>query len=144
MRRRTRLRGADGFKTAATAYRKPGLFFYVNALELLAKTDAAGRARGEPFDADVLSWVKIIANQKALRVVAGGAQFRDGGVSFTANVTFDPALQKPARGLFRQPVPWRALKPLHHAPRPAQFAATVNLPEKNRAAAAPRAARRGS
>jgi hypothetical protein len=126
------LRGTDGFKTAATEHRKPGLFFYASAQELFARADAAGRARGEPFGADLLAWLKITANQKAVRSVAGCIQFRDGGVALTASGKFDPALKSPLMALFTGP-PVK-VDPLHHARKPASFAATVNLPEKDRGA----------
>jgi hypothetical protein len=127
------LRATEGFKTAAAEYRKPGLFFYVNAPELFAKADAAGRARGEALDSDLLAWLKLTANPKALRVLAGRIHFRDGGAALTAGCRFDPSQKSPLVEFFAGP-PVK-VDALHHARRPASFAATVNLPEKNRGSA---------
>ena len=127
------LRGTDGFKAAATEYRKPGLFFYANAPELFAKLDAAGRAAGDPMDSDLIAWLRITGGPKALKSVAGCVQFRDGGLAFTAGGKFDPAQKSPLADLFAGP-PVK-IDALYHARKPASFAATVNLPEKNRAAA---------
>jgi hypothetical protein len=127
------LRATEGFKTAAAEYRKAGLFFYLNAPDLFAKADAAGRARGEAIDSDLLAWVKLTANPKALRSVAGRIHVRDGGVVLTAGGRFDPALRSPLLDFFAGP-PVK-VDALHHARRPASFAATVNLPGKNRGAA---------
>ena len=127
------LRASDTFKAAATEYRKPGMFFYVNAPELVAKSDAAGRVRGEPFDLDLFAWLKITANPKALKIVVGNIQFRDGGLALTASGKFDPAQKSPLVDIFAGP-PVK-VDALHHARRPASFAATINLPEKNRGAA---------
>ena len=127
------LRTAAGFKAAAAAHRKPGIFFYADAPALLAKLDEAARARGEPFDSDVLAWLRITANQKAVKSLAGGVRFRDGGLALTAVGTFDPAAASPLLAFLAGP-PVKVAT-LHHARKPAAFAATVNLPEKNRAAA---------
>jgi hypothetical protein len=127
------LRETAGFKSAASEFRKPGLFFYANAPELVARLDAAGRARGEPFESDLFAWLKLTANPKALRAVAGVVRFRDDGLALVASGTFDPAQKSPLNEFFTGP-PVR-VDPLHHVRRPAAFAATVNLPEKNRAAA---------
>jgi hypothetical protein len=127
------LRTTEGFKAAATEYRKTGLFFYANAPELFAKADAAGRARDEAFDFDLLAWLKITANPKALKSLAGCAQFRDGGLALTVSGRFDPAQKSPLADLFAGP-PVK-VDALYHARKPVSFAATVNLPEKNRAAA---------
>jgi hypothetical protein len=127
------LRNTDGFKTAATEYRKPGLFFYANAQQLTTKAGEAARVRGEPFDLDLFAWLKLTANPKALKSLAGCVQFRDGGLALVAGGTFDPAQKSPLAELFSGPPVKVDL--LHHARKPASFAATVNLPEKNRAAA---------
>jgi hypothetical protein len=127
------LAAKENFKAAAAEYRKPGLFFYAYAPALLAKVDAAGKARGEPFESDVLAWLRITANQKAVKSVAGLAHFRDGGVALTVGARLDPALKSPLADLLSgAPVKPDALA---HARKPASFAATFNLPEKNRAAA---------
>lgn len=122
-----------GFKAAAAEFRKPGVFFYANAPELLSKLDEAGRVRGAPFDSDLLAWLRFTANAKALKSVAGRVQLRDGGLSLVVSVTLDPTQKSPLGEFLSGP----AVKAdaLHHARRPASFAATVNLPEKNRAAA---------
>lgn len=130
---KTALRGADGFKAAAAEFRKPGLFFYADAPALVTKLDAAGRARGEAFESELFAWLKLTANPKALKAVAGCVQFRDGGLSVAVSGTFDPAQKSPLADLFAGP-PVKA-DALHHVRAPASFAATVNLPEKNRAAA---------
>jgi len=127
------LAGTEGFKAAAAGYRKPGLFFYANAPQLIAKMDAAGRARGAPFDFELYALLRLTANAKALKAVAGTVQFRDGGAALTVGVQLDPAQQSPlAAVLGGPPVKGDALR---HARRPAAFAATVSLPEQNRAAA---------
>ena len=127
------LGGTDGFKSAAVEYRKPGLFFYANVPELVVKADVAGLARGAPFDFDLLAWLKLTANPKALKTLAGNVQFRDGGLALTAGGKFDPAQKSPLANLFSGP-PVK-VGALHHARKPASFVATVNLPDKNRAAA---------
>ncbi len=127
------LGGTDGFKSAAAEYRKPGLFFYANAPELVAKADAAGRARGVPIDLDPLAWLKLTANPKALKAVAGNVRFRDGGLALTVSLKLDSAHTSPLANLFSGP-PVK-VDALHHARKPASFAATINLPEKNRGAA---------
>lgn len=130
---KTSLRGADDFKAAAAEYRKPGLFFYADVPALLAKIDAAGRKRGDPIESDLLAWLRITANQKALKSIAGSVQFRDEGLSLTVSMKLDPA-QKSHLADFFSGLP---VKPdaLQHARKPASFAATMNLPEKNRAEA---------
>ncbi|QJW93493.1 hypothetical protein [Frigoriglobus tundricola] len=127
------LAGTAGFKSAAAGYRKPGLFFYANAPQLVAKMDAAGRDRGAPFDFELFALLKLTANAKALKTVAGTVQFRNGGAALTVGVQLDPAQRSPlAAVLAGPPVKGDAL---HHARRPVAFAATVNMPERNRAAA---------
>ncbi len=129
------LRATAGFKAAATEYRKPGLFFYANAPEFFAKADAAGRVRMREaaLDVDEFAWLKLIANPKALTAVAGCVQFRDNGLSLVASGRFDPAHKSPLADFFAGPA--AKVETLHHARKPASFAATVNLPEKDRAAA---------
>jgi hypothetical protein len=127
------LRGAEGFKAAAAEYRKPGLFFYADSPQLLAKANAAGQARGEPFESDLLAWLRLTANQKALKAVAGLAQFRDGGLSLTVGARLDPAQKSPLAELLSGPA--AKSDALKFAKKPASFAATFNLPEKDRAAA---------
>ena len=127
------LRTTDGFKAAATEYRKPGVFFYANAPDLFAKLDAAGRAAGDPIDSDLLAWLRLTAGPKALKAVAGHVGFRDGGLSVTVSAKLDPAQKNPLADLLAGPAV--KVEALHHARRPATFAATVNLPDKNRAAA---------
>ncbi len=130
---KTTLRESPGFKTAAAEFRKPGLFFYANAPELVAKLHAAGKARGEPFDSELFAWLKLTANPKALKAVAGNIQFRDGGLALTVSGTFDPAQKSPLIDFFAGPP--AKVEALYHARKPASFAATVNLPEKTRASA---------
>ncbi|MCI0705376.1 MAG: hypothetical protein L0241_30315 [Planctomycetia bacterium] len=130
---KTHLRGTDEFKTAAAAYRQTGLFFYINVPQFIAKTDEAGRLRGAMFDFDIYSWVKLTANHKALKSISGCVRFRDGGLSLTVNGWFDPAQKSPLMDFFAGS--GVKVELLHHARKPASFAASVNLPEKNRGAA---------
>ncbi len=129
------LRATAGFKAAATEYRKPGLFFYANAPEFFAKSDAAGRVRMREaaIDFDAFVWLKLIANEKALKSLAGCLQFRDNGLSITVGAKFDPAQKSPLFDAFSGPAV--KVDTLHHARKPVSFAATVSLPEKDRAAA---------
>lgn len=127
------IKATEAFKTAAAEYRKPGVFFYANAPELFAKIDAAGRAAGDPMDSDLLAWLRLTAGPKALKAVAGHVGFRDGGLVVTAGAKLDPAHPSPLAALLSGPAV--KVDALHHARRPATFAATVNLPQKDRAAA---------
>jgi hypothetical protein len=130
---KTGLRGTDGFKAAAATYRQPGLFFYVNAPEFVAKVDEAGRRRGAMLDSDLYAWVKLTANHKALKSLAGCLRLRDGGLALAVGGKFDPAQKSPLMDLFAGP--GAKVELLHHARKPASFAAAVTLPEKDRAAA---------
>lgn len=130
---RTSLLAGEGFKAAAAEYRKAGLFFYADAPELFAKADAAHRARGGASGLDALTWLKLTAGPKSLRAVAGGVRFRDHGLELTVGGRFDPAAKGPLLDLFAGPAV--GADALHHAHKPASFAATVNLPEKGRGAA---------
>lgn len=127
------LRATDGFKAAATEYRKPGLFFYANAPEFFARLDASARVRGAALDFDPFAWLKLLANPKALKAVAGCVQFRDNGLSLVVGARFDPAHKSPLLDALSGPAV--KVETLYHAREPAAFAATVNLPEKDRAAA---------
>jgi hypothetical protein len=126
------LRDAAGFKATAAEFRKPGLFFYLDAPQLSAKLNAAGRARGAAFESDLLVWLRLTANPKALTAVGGCVQFHDGGLRLSASATLDPAQKSPLADLLSGP-PVRA-ELMHHARRPAA-AVAFNLPEKGRAAA---------
>lgn len=130
---KTSLGATAGFKAAAAEYRKPGLFFYADAPELFAKLDAAGKARGAAFDLDPLAWLKLTAGAKALKSLAGCVQFRDNGLSLAVGTWFDPAEKSPLLDFFAGP--GVKVELLHHARKPAAFAATATLPEKDRAAA---------
>lgn len=125
------LAGAPGFKEAAAEYRKPGVFFYADAPKLFAAADAANRARGA--GSDVLAWLKLTANPKALKTIAGCVQVRDGGLALVIGGRFDPAERSPLTNFFSGPEV--KAEALHHARKPATFAATVNLSAKDRAAA---------
>jgi hypothetical protein len=127
------LRTAAGFKAAAEQYRKAGLFFYADAPELFAKLDAAARAREEAMDSDWLAWLRIVAGRRAVKWVAGCAQFRDGGIAISASLKLDTAQKSPLAEFLSGPAV--KIDGLHHARKPASFAYTVSLPEKNRAAA---------
>ncbi len=130
---------AAGFAAAATAHRKPGLFFFVDYPAFATQTAAAGKARGAPagvagwLGADPLAWFDLAANPKAVRAVAGTVRFRDGGVSAVVAATLDPAHKSPLADVLSGP----AVKAewLHHARKPADFAFAVTFPEKDRAAA---------
>ncbi len=127
------LRATDGFKAAATEYRKAGLFYYANAPEFFAKLDATAPLRRHAIDFDPFAWLKLTANQKALKSLAGCAQFRDNGLSLTVGAKFDPAHKSPLLDAFAGPAV--KVETLHHARKPATFTTTVSLPEKDRAAA---------
>jgi hypothetical protein len=138
-----------GFKEAATAHRKTGVFYYVNFPEFCTKLDAANRARGMArgigelipggaggaggSDFDILAWFKLTANPKAVKSVAGRISFRDGGVSATMSAVFDPAQKSPLLEFLSGPGVQVNL--LHHTRKPATFAIGVTFPEKNRGAA---------
>jgi hypothetical protein len=127
------LRTTDKFKAAASEFRKPGVFFFADTTELFAKTNGAGRLQSVPLVADLLAWVQITANGKSLKSLAGNLQLRDGGLALTLGGTFDRTQNSPLFDVFAgAPV---KVDTLHHARKPASFAATVSLPEKNRAAA---------
>jgi len=132
------------FKEAAATHRKTGLFYFVNFPEFSTKFDAANKARGgmrgiedliglggESFDA--LAWFKITANPKAVKAIAGNVRFRDGGLAATFSATMDPAHKSPLMEFLAGP--GVKVELLHHVRRPASFAFTVSLPEKNRGAA---------
>src|SRR5207237_3397086 len=70
---------------------------------------------------------------KAVRTIAGSLRFGDDGVSLTVTGTFDPAHRSPLVEFLTGS--GAKVELLHHAPKPAVLAATVALPEKNRAAA---------
>ena len=135
------------FKEAATAHRQTGLFFYVNYPDFTAKFGTATRVRGLPRgegtdlrsllaggESELYEWFNLTANPKAVKSLAGCIRFRDGGVSATVAATFDPAQKSPLLDFLSGP--GVKLELLHHAHRPATFAFTVTLPEKNRAEAA--------
>lgn len=139
------LSAAAGFKDAAGAHRKTGVFFYVDFPELTARMDAANRARGDvrgveqlipglaATGLDALDWFKLTANAKAVKSVAGNVRFRDGGLSLSVAATFDPSQKSPLLDFLSGP--GVKVELLHHARRPASFAVGVALPEKNRSAA---------
>jgi hypothetical protein len=127
------LAGTPAFKSAAALHRKPGVFFYANAAEYCAKSDAANKARGDATDPDLLAWFKLTANPKAVKTLAGSVRFRDGAIVVTVGGAVEPAEKSPLVALFSgsgAKVEW-----LNHAPRPAVVAVTVPFPEKDRAAA---------
>ncbi|HJZ53875.1 MAG TPA: hypothetical protein VKE74_02895, partial [Gemmataceae bacterium] len=128
------LSGVPAFKDAAAAHRRPGVFFYANAAEFSAKFDAINRARGGVLEPDLYAWLKLLANAKAVKTVAGCVRFRDGGLSVTVGATFDAAQKSPLVDFLSGS--GVKVELLHPAPRPAAFAFVVNLPEKDRAAAA--------
>jgi hypothetical protein len=127
------LAATPAFKSAAAAHRQPGVFFFANVTEFGAKLDAANKSRGEMPGSDLSAWFQLAVNLKAVRTLAGSLRFRDDGLTATVSATLDATQKSPVLeflGGSGAKVEW-----LHHAPKPAVFAATVALPEKNRAAA---------
>jgi hypothetical protein len=124
---------AAGFKEAAVTHRRPGLFFFVNAPAFCDKYEAAQKARGDLVGPDLYAWFKLAANAKAVRTVAGSARFRDGGLAVTIAATFDPAHKSPLAEFLGGT--GTRVDLLHHAARPAVFAAAFTFPEKDRPAA---------
>src|SRR5262249_45317865 len=127
------LAATPAFKSAAAAHRQPGVFFFANVTEFTAKLDAANKARGVPAGSDSYAWFQLVVNAKAVRTIAGSLRFRDGGLAATVSATFDPAHRSPMVEFLAGS--GAKVELLHHAPKPAVLAATVALPEKNRAAA---------
>lgn len=127
------LAGTPGFKAAAAAYRKPGVFFYANVPEFAARFEAASRARGMPMEPDLYGWFRLIVNEKAVKTLAGCVRFRDGGLSVSVGGEFDPAQPSPLLRLLAGPGARAEL--LQAAPRPATLALAVTFPEKGRSAA---------
>jgi hypothetical protein len=130
------------FKSAAAAHRRPGVFFFANVAEYAAKLDAAKKSAtgttGGPSPpaagSDFYAWFQLVTSPRAVRTVAGSLRFRDGGFAATVIATFDPAHTSPLFDFLAGS--GAKVELLHHAPKPAVLAATVALPEKNRAAAA--------
>jgi len=121
------------FQAAAAAHRKPGVFYFANVPELAAKYDAARKAGGAGDEPDAYGWFKLVANAKAVRSLAGSVRFRDGGLAATAAGVFDPAAKSPLLDFLSGP--GVKVEYLRNAPYGAALAATVALPEKDRAAA---------
>ncbi|MBX9579498.1 MAG: hypothetical protein K2X87_04250 [Gemmataceae bacterium] len=126
------LAGTDGFREAAKAHRRAGVFFYADAPRFCAAFDQAVKAAGRGVEPDALGWFKLVADVRAVRYVAGVARVRDGGLSLTAAAAFDPAKPSPLLGFLAGPGVDPGL--LRLAPAPAGFALAVALPEKDRAA----------
>jgi hypothetical protein len=127
------LSGNAAFQAVAAEHRKPGLFFYVNAAEFVAKYDAGIKARAGESEPDLYGRLKLLANPKAVKAVAGSVRFRDGGLSMTTGVTLDPAQKSPLAAFLGGSGAKAEL--LHPAVRPAAASFAVALPEKERAAA---------
>jgi len=121
------------FKTAASGYRQPGVFFYADVLAFCSKYDAGLRTIGGG-DPDYYAWFKLVAGAKAIKTLAGSIKFQNGGLAATVGMTLDPTAKSPlAEFLAGSGV---NIELLHPAQRPAGLAFAVTLPEKNRAAAA--------
>lgn len=127
------LAATPAFKSAAAAHRQPGVFFFANVAGFVTKLDARPMHRIHPPGADAYGWLQLAVNTKALRTIAGSVRFRDGGVAVTASATLDPAQKSPLVEFLAGS--GAKVEHLYHAPKPAVVAATVTLPEKNRAAA---------
>ena len=134
----TRFRGAakdalsasPGFKEASAGHRRAGLFFYFDAPPFISKFETAAKQKGDLPGTDLVAWVKMLAGAKALRAVAGCAAFRDNGLSLTATAAFAGGQKSPLHDFLS--VPGVKVELLHHAPRPAVYAAAVTLPAANR------------
>ena len=129
------LAAQQSFKDAAAAYRQPGLFFYGNVPEFLAKSkEAKPKVEAAPeMEHDSLAWFKLLANAKAARYVAGSVRFRDGGLALAIGGSFEPGQKSPLLDLLAGP--GVKVELLRHAPQPAAFAFTVSFSESNRSAA---------
>lgn len=128
------LSGTAAFQAAAAEHRQPGLFYYVDAAECFAKYEATGKANGGETETDLYGRLKFLANPKAVKTLAGSLRFRDGGLSFTASATLDPA-QKSPLAAFLSGSGVKA-EMLHPAQRPAAAGCAVALPDNDRAGAA--------
>jgi hypothetical protein len=127
------LAATPAFKSAAAAHRQPGVFFFANVAEFAAKLDAANKSRGETAASDLYAWFQLAVRPTAVRSVAGSLRFRDGGLAATVTATCDPSHKSPLVEFLAGS--GAKVELLHHAPKPAVIAATVALPEKDRAAA---------
>jgi hypothetical protein len=127
------LGGVAGFRAAQEANPHPGLFVYADAAAVVARLDETRRAGDGGPEPDVVGWFRLLANDKAVRYVAGTVRFRDGGIAAELSAVFAPDRESPLLALLSGP----ALKPelLGHAPASAGFTVTVGLPEKGRAGA---------
>lgn len=127
------LGGVAAFKTARAAEASPGLFVYADAAALVASYDQARReAEGGP-EPDAVGWFRLLANDKAVRHVAGTIRFRDGGLSADLTATFAPDAASPLLAFLAGPGVKAEL--LGHSAGAGAFAATVTFPEKGRAKA---------
>ena len=122
------------FQEAAAGHRRAGVFYFVNAPAFVSKFEAAVKQKGDVPGSDLVAWVKMLAGAKALRSVAGCATFRDNGLSLGAAGAFEAGQKSPLFDFLA--VPGVTVELLHHAPRPATFAAAVTLPAANRSAGA--------
>lgn len=127
------LGGTDGFRAAAAAHRKPGVFFYATPAELIAKYDAARRRFIGMPEPEEVAWLKLVVNPRAVRSVGGCVRLSDGGLSLTAGVILDPTQASPLAAVLG--ASGAKLELLHPAPRSAVAAFAVVLPEKSRGAA---------
>lgn len=127
------LAATPAFKSAAAAHRQAGVFVFADVAGIAAKVEAATKASGPVAASDSYAWFQLVANPRAVRTVAGLVRFRDGGLAATLSATFDPAHKSPLLDFLAGS--GAKVELLHHAPKPAVLAATVALPEKDRAAA---------
>jgi hypothetical protein len=119
------------FKQAAAIHRQPGLFYFVNFPDFATKLDAMNKLRGGMAEPDAFAWFKLLANARAVQVIAGNVHFREGGLHATLTASFDPSKKSPLMEFLSSS--GAKIELLHHAQRPAMLAFGVVLPEKNRA-----------
>jgi hypothetical protein len=127
------LRASPLFKEAEAAYRRTGLFFYVNVPEFINKCDIAFKLTQGLAEPDLYAWMKMIANPRAVRSLAGNISFRDGGLAANLSFGFDMTQRSPLFEYFSGT--GARVEHLDHARRPAMLAFTTMLPERNRSAA---------
>lgn len=129
----TGLGGVAAFKAARDADPGPGLFVYADAAGLVAKFDQARRAVEGGLEPDAVGWFRLLANDKAVRHVAGTVRFRDGGLAADLSAAFAPDAASPLLAVLSGPGVKAEL--LGHSAGAGAFAATVTFPEKGRASA---------
>lgn len=127
------LGGVAAFKTAREGSAGPGLFVYADAAALVASYDKARRDGEGGAEPDAMGWFRLLADEKAVRHVAGTVRFRAGGFAADLTATFAPGAASPLLALLSGPGVKAEL--LGHSAGAGTFAATVTFPEQGRAAA---------